>query len=890
MLEEYRQKRDFGVTNEPAGGVLGPTEGPLRYSVQMHDATRLHWDLRLECQGALWCFAVPKGFSRDPHEKHLAVHVEDHPLEYLRFEAVIPPGQYGAGPINVWDAGIYTPDEGGVLAYDNRAEAEKRMVADFAAGKLSITFRGAKLRGSYTLVKTKTDWLLIKHQDSFVKEGEEFIDDPASVLSGMTLPDLEAAAAGSYQPPMKPEDLKGAVRSPGLKNVHPMLCSDLSAPPSGDQWLVEPKLDGIRCIAYYHGDSARLQSRNGLDISYKFPGVTRELAWWMRPDMVLDGEIVSIDANGLPNFGQLMQRFQLGDAMAINRAEAAQPVEFWLFDILYYGGWDLRGVALRDRRKFLESLGLRGFHTKLVSSFVGNAQLVHEHSVKVGFEGIVVKKLDSTYKEGVRSNNWQKIKKSHSDEFVIGGYTRGSGMRAATFGSLILGRKDEKGLTWVGSVGSGFSDADLQDIRKKLDTIRASSSPFNGPIEGESPTWVEPILVAEVQFQQMTADDKMRFPVFKRLRLDLMEAPPAAQADDPQAPTGSGKADVIHQLSLDHQKDFSLNVEGQILKITNPKKVLWPEFSGNPPVTKLDLLRYYARVSDDLLRHTRGRPMSYVRGPNGITGELFFQKHLEQGRPDFIRTIPIYSSHNNRTTDYPLCDSLPALMWFGQLGTLELHPWYSRVDLTGDGIGHHADTGSSEQALESSILDFPDFMVIDLDPYVYSGEEKEGQEPELNPKAFRTTVSVALELREMLKVLGLEGFLKTTGKTGLHIFIPIVRNIGYDAVRLLCETLGRQVMAKMPDEVTMEWSVKKRPAKVFFDHNQNVRGKTLAGIYSPRPIPFAGVSFPVSWEDLPTVYPTDFTIWNVPDYLEARGDLWAGILDAKQDLRKILGG
>jgi bifunctional non-homologous end joining protein LigD len=485
-----------------------------------------------------------------------------------------------------------------------------------------------------------------------------------------------------------------------------------------------------------------------------------------------------------------------------------------------------------------------------------------------------------------------------SDEFVVGGYSTGQGARAETFGALLLGRHDADGrLVYCGSVGSGFDDRALADLRARLDALGADERPFSEqpPLKGET-AWVRPELVVEVKFAQWTNEGYLRAPVFLRLRPDKpaaqvrIEAPAAGDAG-PLASTSleSDVADVLDQLGAKGDS-LALTVQGQRIALSNLEKELWPKQGRRRALTKRDLLVYFARVAPFILPHLRDRPITLLRFPDGIESGHFYQKHWGAPLPDFVETVQLYSSHNEGDQEYLVCNNLPTLLWLGQLANLELHTWYSRVSPEPDG-GHLATTftGSREQ-IEASLLNFPDFIVFDLDPYIYSGKEKAGDEPELNRRAFARTCEVALWLKDVLDSLSLSSFVKTSGRTGLHIYVPILRQLDYDAVRAASETIGRFVLQAHPREVTMEWTVEKRTGKVFLDHNQNTRGKTLAAIYSPRALAGAPVSMPLRWDELGDVYPTDFTILTAPDRVAGTGDLWAGILDAKHDLQALLGG
>ena len=917
MLEKYKEKRDFDKTPEPAPGDPGDDQGPLTFVIQKHAATRLHYDFRLEFDGVLKSWPVPKGPSLNPADKRLAIMVEDHPLDYASFEGVIPKGEYGGGQVIVWDAGTYSPDEGGGLSFGNRQEADRRMQEDLKKGKISVFLRGEKLKGSWTLVKTsrgaENEWLLIKHQDRFADTDRDILEEDASVISGLTIEDLKAGRLPGRTraaKALRPSDLTGAVKAPMPKSIDPMHAALTEKPFSAPGWLFEPKLDGVRAIAFKDG-GVRLCSRRGLDSTRQYPGIAEEVSEQPSRQLVLDGEIVAHDENGVPSFQRIQQRLGLQRDSDIRKAESTIPVTYYVFDILYADGYDLRPAPLSERRRLLEQVLVPMEHIVLVEPIEGDGVEVFEAVKAVGLEGLIAKQENSPYEQGKRTGRWRKIKATHQQEFLVGGFSQGEGGRADTFGSLLLGfyedGKDK--LTYVGNVGTGFNDKTLKSLRERLDSIRTDEQPFEGPMtrsrmmfgrHREGPiTWVRPDLVAEVRFTHWTDDGHLRAPSFLGLREDkspedvLREEslpPPviSGSMDEPPEVNSDEVASVLEQLETEKDKAL-LKVFGQTISLTNLDKPLWPALEDRRALTKRDLLKYFARVSPYLLPHMKDRPITLTRYPNGVTEQHFYQKHWESKLPPFVDTVNIYSGHNDEDGEYILCNNLPTLLWLGQLADIELHTWYSRINAEPDGAHLPETYAGSEERIDASRLNYPDFMVFDLDPYIYSGNEKKGAEPELNRKAYWKTCDVALWLKDVLDSLSLSSFVKTTGKTGLHIYVPILRQFDYDAVRSACETIGRFVMQAHPKDVTMEWSVPKRAGKVFYDHNQNVRGKTLASLYSPRPSPEGAVSMPIRWDELKDTYPTDFTILTAMDRLEKTGDLWRDILDHKHDLAALLG-
>lgn len=898
MLKKYTEKRDFSKTPEPSGGSVAGDDGPLRFCIQKHNARRLHYDVRLELDGALVSFAVPKGPSYNPDDKHLAVHVEDHPLDYANFEGVIPKGEYGGGEVIVWDEGVYSPDDKGVLSFDNREESERRMREEMKKGKLSITFRGHKLSGSWTLVKTgghkkdqapskSEDWLMIKHRDGTERKDFDVLALDRSVKTGRTIEDVREGRPGNL---LRAEDVPGAVRRNGVPDIKsPMAATEAPKAFKKAGWAFELKIDGIRVLAHVDRGSVLLRSRNGNDVTAKFPNLVRDLKQLPYESFVLDGEVVCYEEDGKPSFQCLLQRFLLIDRVQIAAMEAKLPIEYCVFDLLYLDGWDVRGAHLESRRALLEQMNPRTANMRILDSFPEDGELLFEHATQLGFEGVVGKKLDSRYREGVRSADWIKVKHSHSDEFIVVGWNPGQGNRSSSFGALILAEQNEKGeLRYSGNVGGGFSDDMLLSVRKLLDALPRAKKPFKTAIEGEAKVvWVEPRLVIEVKYAQRTKDGYLRFPVFLRIRPEwdidaritveeLVQEVESLPASEP------GLEDILEQLR-NPKEEFQIEVEGHKMKVSSASKVLWPATEHHKAITKRDLLMYFARVGQFMIPHLQDRPLAFVRFPDGLGGEQFFQKHWDH-RPEFVDRVNIWSNHVGKATEYLMCNNLPTLLWLGQIAALEIHPWYSRINPNPD-TKLPTNFSENETTLNESVLTYPDFMVVDLDPNIRTGNEKDGEDPEPNRLAWEKTVEAALPLKELLDSIGLKGFLKTSGKTGLHIYIPIRRVYDYSSVRLMCETIGRHLLEQIPEILTMEWKVAKRPAKIFFDHNQNVRGKTLVSIYSPRPIPGAPVSFPISWQELEKgLYPADFRIDNVPELLAERGDLWADIFKVRQTI------
>jgi bifunctional non-homologous end joining protein LigD len=887
-LEEYREKRDFQRTPEPPPRVEAKT-GPLIFVVQKHRARQLHYDFRLELDGVLKSWSVPKGPSFDPEAKHLAVMVDNHPLEYATFEGIIPKGEYGAGEVIVWDSGTYSPDEGGKLLFNDRATAEEQMRRGLEKGKLSFFLRGRKIKGSWTLVKMQkkeNDWLLMKHRDEYAKPGGDILKEEQSVLSGRTIEDIGAKRSPDPMAitPPDPGQVPGARPARFPSNVTPMLASLTKSPFSHPDWIFEPKLDGYRIIARIRDGKVTLLSRRGNDVTRQYAALVPDLSRQPASELILDGEVIAMDEKGKQCF-QCLQNYLNSLRGAGNGAAGQYPLIYYVFDILYLDGYDLRGATLRSRKEILHGILKPSSQVRLIDYFENEGETVYKAAVKNGLEGVVAKQIDSKYETGKRSLNWLKVKAMLSDEFVIGGYSVAAKGRAKTFSSLLLGYFNDKNeLVFAGHVGSGFDEKALSGMKSRLDAMRAEQCPFSEvPALNAPTTWVKPELVAEVKFSEWTQDGRLRFPVFVRLREDKSldeihrTEPVTVLASPPKTNNGTNNG-ILEQLQ-NPEDDFHIEVEGNKISLSNMGKALWPATADHPDFTKRDLLTYLTRVSPYLLPHLKDRPLTMSRYPDGIHGEHFWQKHWGHPVPDFIRKVNI-SQEKGSKSEYLICDNLASLLWLGQVANIEFHTWFSRISAWPD---------MAEGQSMDNLLDYPDFIIFDLDPYIYSGQELSGAEPELNRAGFARACEVALWLKETLDDLDLSAFVKTSGKTGIHVYVPIKRRLNYKVVRSAAETVGKFLVQKHPREITTEWAQEKRKGKVFVDYGQNVRGKTLASIYSPRPTPDAAVSTPLRWEELGKVYPTEFTLMTLPGRLKETGDLWAGILSAKQDLNKISG-
>ena len=869
-LSEYSAKRRFAATPEPPPAAGEAREGPLLFVIQQHSARRLHYDFRLELDGVLKSWAVPKGPSPDPAEKRLAVRTEDHPIEYASFEGVIPRGQYGAGEVIVWDCGVYSPDEGGETWFHDRTRAERQLREAMEKGKLSVFLRGEKVKGSYALVRTADakNWLLLKHKDRFAQRAD-LTENRRSVLSGATVEELKTVPVQRVPAArLVPAGKAGAIP----KKLAPMQAELGRAPFNDPGWMWEPKLDGYRALAHIDEAGVSLRSRRGLELAEDFPALAKALREQADSGMVLDGEIVAFDAAAKPSFQALQNR--------------SAKVVFYCFDLLQFAGVDLRAAPYSDRRRYLAQCLLPSPLVQLVHAAEAGVDL-YEAALASGLEGVVGKRKESRYESGKRSAAWLKVKATKTADFVVGGYTKGKGSRAS-LGALLLGYWEEDALRYASHVGSGLDEKALPAIQARLDALRRETCPFDAkPALNGPAVWTDPRLVAEVQFQSWTADGRLRAPVFLRLRDDIDPAEIRRERGD-GAPAPAD--DVLRQLD-NPRPSFTLDVGGHPIRLTHLDRVYWPAEPAlkQPTLTKRDLLRYFAQIGRFILPHLVDRPLTMIRMPDGIRGQRFFQKHWEQERPAFVEAITVYSGHKGESHEYLLCNNLPTLLWLAQSGTLEFHVGHSRARRGPDAEHAGTDYAGSAEALEASVLNYPDYVIFDIDPYIYSGREAPGAEPELNTAAFEKGKEVAFRLRELLHGMKLEALVKTSGKTGLHVFVPIRRTLDFEAARAVSETVGRHLMRRFPKDITLEWSVPKRTGKIFMDYNMNVRGKTLNVAYSPRGEPGAPVSMPLGWDELAGAHPLDFRITNAAQRLAQAGDRWNDALERKQSLEEVLG-
>ena len=827
-LQEYHRKRDFGTTPEPAGAPepsAGAAGEPLTFVVHKHAARALHYDLRLEVGGVYASWAVPKGPSLDPADKHLAVHVEDHPLDYGTFEGTIPASEYGGGTVMIWDRGTFAP--------------LGDPAAGIAKGDFKFVLSGTKLHGQWVLVRMKPrpgekreNWLLIKERDEYVRAHAEYdvlAKEPDSVATGRTMEQIAAAGeTPGAQPPVSatppvsapPASDPPAADAPFPADLPFQLATLVDDPPAGDEWIHEVKYDGYRLHLTLEGGIARAFTRNGADWSERFPGLTRAVEALPATSALLDGEAVVDDAEGRSDFGLLQEALAAKDSDAIR---------FEAFDLLYLNGYDLRPETLSRRKALLAAL-LDGAPPSgplhAVEHFIGRGPEHHAASCALLLEGSMSKRADRPFVPG-RTRDWLKVKCVARQEFVIGGWTDPAGSRAG-FGALLLGVHSTSGmLRYAGRVGTGFTDRTIADVRARLDTLITDASPFADPPRLAHTHWVHPGLVAEVAFREWTRDGLLRQASFKGLREDKTTGDVAREAtlSAQDATPASGPATVLG------------------ITITNPDRVLEP--AG---ISKLELARYYDAVAVWMLPHVVDRPLTIVRCPHGDAG-CFYQKHPEvRGWPDVFGTVEIRDSGGPAT--YFFVKDASGLIALAQLGTLEVHTWGSLA----------------------SDPERPDRIIFDLDPG--AGVE------------FAQVAEAARTVRDALGALGLEAFVKTTGGHGLHVVTPIVPQRTHDEVRAFAHGLVSTLAAAEPDRFTSVMAKDRRPGLVFVDYLRNSHGATAVCAYSTRARPGAHVSVPVTWDELAAgLDPAAFDIRSVPERLAAlAADPWSRYAAARLPL------
>jgi len=850
-LTTYRSKRDFKKTAEPSGSAVAAPGAGLRFVIQRHDATRLHYDFRLELDGVFKSWAVTRGPSLDPHDKRLAVEVEDHPLDYGDFEGTIPKGQYGGGTVQLWDRGIWVPE-------GDPHEGLKR-------GDLKFTLEGERLQGSWVLVRMKwdkkggkrTNWLLIKHRDEAAVEGDgdALLKDPKSIASGRTLKQIEL---GTGKPPTpfvsrKNKNTAGAIwnskdsagKSAPKKTktaqpkkvghmpafVEPQLCKLVERAPGGSGWAHEVKFDGYRLQLRVEDGEARLRTRKGLDWTRKFAAIA-EAAEGL-PDCIIDGEACALDRHGAPDFAALQAALSDDDS---------KDLIFFAFDLLFAAGHDLRPLPLSERkealRTLLASIKAKKQTIRYVDHFETGGDAVLQSACKMHLEGIVSKQLDAPYKSG-RPGTWVKAKCRAGHEVVIGGWTsEGKKVR-----SLLAGVHRGKKLVYVGRVGTGFGEAVIRKLLPKLKAIESKTSPFDeaaSPPQEGNMHWARPEQVAEIEFAGWTGAGNVRQAAFKGLREDK----PADEVEAEKVASPS-RTKVAKPAAKASDPGMILGVS-----ISHPDKPLWPD--EKPPVTKLDLARYFEAVGDWMLPHLKGRPCSIVRTPDGIDGkQKFFQRHAMAGGSHLFETVKVKGDKK----PYLQIDRVEGLIAAAQMGATELHPWNCQPDRP----------------------ELPGRLVFDLDPA-----------PDVK---FAEVIKAAHEVRERLEALGLETFCKTTGGKGLHVVVPLTadkKSPDWDAAKLFAKEICRRIAAKAPDRYVLNMAKKQRTGRIFLDYLRNDRTATAVAPLSPRARAGAPVSMPIEWRLVKTgLDPLDYTVRTAPALLK-KSRPWRDYDKAARPLRAAI--
>jgi bifunctional non-homologous end joining protein LigD len=892
-LAEYSKKRHFDKTAEPAG--TAERSSKKRFVIQKHAATRLHYDLRLEVDGVMKSWAVPKGPSLNPGDKRLAVHVEDHPLEYRKFEGVIPKGQYGGGEVIIWDQGTYELE--GALDAD----------AQMARGDLKFMLHGKKVRGSFVLVqikssKEKKEWLLIKHKDEFVDPLWNAENHGQSVVSGRTLEDVRLRRPARTAPETKNlASLPGARKAPMPRGVALTLASLSDKPFSNPDWLFEVKWDGVRGLAYVSDGEVSVRSRTGREIAAEYPEV-RDLANQLdASEAVVDGEIVALDESGRSNFQKLQNRSGVRNPSRTLLEKI--PATYYAFDLLYCDGYDLRKTPLEQRKELLRTILRPNSRIRYSEHEVEKGKELYQAARQQGLEGIIGKKRDSAY-AGQRTSLWLKFKIVDELDAVVCGWTAPRRSREF-FGALVLGLYNGPELEFIGSVGTGFDHDAQRKIYDQLKKRRQTDSPFSEvPKLKEAIEWVEPRLVARVKYGNWTDGNRLRAPVFLSLRDDLSpeectveagrlkavrrvedkspgakhqnkdavetsarkfktiarQKKPARVIDSPRKNTSlataakSGEAVVTQELEEAIRKGSSegLNVEvdGRVLRLTHLNKIYFPE-SG---IRKRDLLAYYFRTGHLMLPFLKDRPMVLRRYPNGIQEKAFFQKEAPDSIPEWLDRAIVHSEERGGNMPYVMANDLAALLYLTNLGCIDHNPWSSRSESQGT----------------------PDYVFFDLDPTPGT--------------PFTTVLQIARTIQAILQSIRLTCFLKTSGASGFHIFVPLKPDYTYEQTRVFAELVGRMASDELPGLITFERMVHKRPrGKVLMDALQNARGKPLATVYSVRAYPLAPVSTPVTAAELKKDFSPERWNLNALDRrLKEVGDLWKDFWNKRQSLSEPL--
>ncbi len=872
-LEKYKHKRTLDKTPEPAGGE--PTNNKLAFVIQKHQASHLHYDFRLEIKGVLKSWAVPKGPSTDPSVKRLAMLVEDHPFDYKNFEGIIPEGNYGAGTVIIWDRGIYEPTEN----TSDKGAAEKLLLKQFYSGKINLILHGQKLKGAYSLTKNESRgenaWLLIKEKDKYANKTDVTKKDK-SVISGETLETLSGnpsakewrsnrKASGNKTPSKRPVKIPKEARKAKMPStISPMLCTLTKDPIENPDYLYEIKWDGYRILSYVKKDKVRMDSRSALDYTKKYPPIAEALKS-LKHEVVLDGEVVLLNEQGLPDFDAL-QNFNGHNT----------PIYYYLFDLLWLDGYDLRILSLTQRKEILKEL-IAGNDVLRFSESFEDGSALFKQAIDLNLEGIIAKKKDSIYKPGERGKDWFKIPTRKRQEFVIGGWAESE--RGRSFRSLLFGAYNKGKLEWIGRSGGGYKDKEMPAILKRLKALELKKSPFVNKVlddKGAIIHWVKPQLVANFEFATWTKSGRIRKPAtFLGFRKDK-KAKQVVREIPKDIVEGQPDGKPIHEIKRVHylnadsnwkdidkeQKDAewqALEMENCRISVHNLDREIWKG------VQKAKLIMYYSEISEIILPYIQDHPQSLVVKLGSVGAKKLFIKDMEDRQP----TCAIVYSDRRRLKkrgkrdqiDYLVCNNKETLIYMVDLGCVDINPWASRV-----------------QNIEE-----PNYVWLDLDPTIPDGLKNEKLR-KAEDEGFQKAIVVAKAAKRILDKYKLTGFLKTSGQTGLHIYIPC-SEINFSESRIIASKLAVEINKLVPDTSTVNVSKSQRQDKVYIDAGQNDYADTLAAPYCVRPYHSPTVSTPLDWNELKSkLNRYDFTIDTIQSRLKRKGDLFAGVL--KDDIRR----
>ncbi|HVX52728.1 MAG TPA: DNA ligase D, partial [Chitinophagaceae bacterium] len=828
-------------TAEPRGKLKKATG--MRFVVQRHDASHLHYDFRLELGGVLKSWAVPKGPSLNPADKRLAMMVEDHPTDYIDFEGTIPKGNYGAGNVIVWDSGTFTPVDA-----NEEPITEKQALAAIHKGELKFILHGRKLKGGFVLVhvsrgdKRDNSWLLIKHRDDYATgtyNSEDYT--PAGALKASREKRANSATTKkadtvktNTSPVPDPDPVK-------LKQYYkPMLATLTDKPFDSKEWIYEIKWDGYRAIADWQDNKLKLYSRNGLSFINKYPAVA-EAIQSIKADAVLDGEIVLLDEKGRPSF-QKLQHYEDNTNL---------PLVYYVFDLLFLSKKDVRQLPLTERKKLLKQL-----LPKNQNGIVRYCDHIEEYGIdffnvakKQDLEGIIAKKAESEYHCGVRTKDWLKIKHNNTREAIIAGYTQPRNSRKY-FGALVLADYKGKTLEYLGHTGTGFNQRSLKELWNKMQPLVTGRSPFNKKVKVNMPvTWIKPQLVCNITYTEQTEGGLLRHPVFEGLRIDKNVKEVKQQNEKPVPVAEAAGAGAQTEAGHDTPANKTVTINRHTLQLTNLLKVFWP----GEGITKGDLIDYYQKIAPYILPYIKNRPMSLKRNPNGIADDGFFQKDAGEQAPGWVKTIDVFSESNEKIIHYIMCNDEATLLYLANLACIEMNPWNSTAQK----------------------IDKPSYVVIDIDPA---------------PKnTFDEVIDTALAVKNVLDKAGIDGYCKTSGATGLHVYIPMGGKYTYDQVKDFAHIIASLTVQQLPSITSIERSLAKRGNKIYVDFLQNRKGQTLACAYSARPKPGATVSTPLLWEEVKKgLRPSNFTIHNILERVGKMGDIFLPVLGKGINLGKCL--